>query len=321
VDGGHELVVRTEGYLSNNRAVVFQFLNVNASKVRSTKDGELSGVSNLALTSATLADYTLGAQYTAGKSRLDPVLCGGFSILEREVVIGVSRLDVFASGVEAISRHVEGRVLSAASLGVVGSSSKDFLSTLLQVLNGTLSQVGIVTNKVDGQTVSGIHIVLVTGIGGDEGSERHDVLGEGSCLVGADDSHRTKGLNSREGTDNGILGSHDLDSVGVGKSNDGLKTLGNHGNCANKGNVDGAKHFTLEGVGVEVGSEEGGETHGTDGNEEDLGHHINLLQNVGLDVISLVHETVDGTNLSEISGGDDNSNTLSLSNKGSCCVV
>mmetsp|Transcript_18739 Transcript_18739/g.40626 ORF Transcript_18739/g.40626 Transcript_18739/m.40626 type:complete len:201 (+) Transcript_18739:2233-2835(+) len=182
---------------------------------------------------------------------------------------------------------------------------------------GTFSEVGIITNHVDGNTFIGIHVVLVTSIGGDEGSKRHDVLGEGSSLIGADDGDGSKSLNGGKSTDNGVLRSHDLDGVRVGEGDDGLKSFGNHGNSTGEGNVDGSESVLLVVVTVEEGDEEGGETHGTDGNEEVLGNHVDLLQHVGLDGFGVVDETVDGTNLGEISSRDGNTDSTSLSDKSS----
>ena len=178
--------------------------------------------------------------------------------------------------------------MSTASLWVVGSISQNFRSSLLQVLHGTFSQVSIVTDKVRGNTVGGINIILVTGVGSDKGSEGHDVLGECTSLIRADDGNGSKRLNGRKCTDDGVLGGHDLDSVGVGKSHDSFKTFRNHSNGTDKGNIDGFKDLAFVGIRVEVGRKEGGETHGADCDEEVLGNLINLLQHISLDSFSLV---------------------------------
>mmetsp|Transcript_19658 Transcript_19658/g.42721 ORF Transcript_19658/g.42721 Transcript_19658/m.42721 type:complete len:303 (-) Transcript_19658:284-1192(-) len=108
---------------------------------------------------------------------------------------------------------------------------------------------------------------------------------------------------------------HDLDSVRVGESHNGLKTFGNHGNSADESNVDRIKNFALVFFSVEEGREKGGNTHCNDTDEEVLGHQVNLLQHISLDGFSVVDETVDGTNLGEISSSDGNSNTASLGNE------
>mmetsp|Transcript_1798 Transcript_1798/g.3405 ORF Transcript_1798/g.3405 Transcript_1798/m.3405 type:complete len:363 (-) Transcript_1798:1031-2119(-) len=241
VDGAHELVVRAEWDLGNNGAIILQLVNVHASKVRSTEDGELSRVSNLAGTSAALADHALTAQNTTRKGRLDPFSGGRFSLLYGKVIVGASNrgsLVGLVSGVKTIGGEVEGGVVSTASIRVVWSIGQDLLSTLLQVLHGAIFKVAIVADKVRRHTVGGIHIVLVTSIGGDKGSERHDVLREGTSFVRTDDGDGSKGFNGREGTDNGVLGCHNLDGIRVGESHNSLKAFRNHGNGADKGNVD-----------------------------------------------------------------------------------
>ena len=73
-------------------------------------------------------------------------------------------------------------------------------------------------------------------------------------------------------------------------------------------------------VGVEVSNEEGGETQSADNYEKPLRNDVDLPQHIGLDVFRRIDETVDGSNLGEISSGDDNSDSTSLSDKG-CCGV
>ena len=114
---------------------------------------------------------------------------------------------------------------------------------------------------------------------------------------------------------NGVLRCHDLDSVGVSEGHNSFETLGDHGDGAHKSDVDRWEGFTLEGIGVKEGSEECCQTHGTDADEKVLGDHIDLLQYISLDSLGLVNKTVDGTDLCEISSGDSNSDSASLSNK------
>ena len=76
----------------------------------------------------------------------------------------------------------------------------------------------------------------------------------------------------------------------------------------------------FECVGVEEGNEEGRETQSANDDKKPLRNNVNLPQHVCLDVFSRVDETIDGTDLGEISSGYDDTNSTSLSNK-SCCVM
>ena len=78
--------------------------------------------------------------------------------------------------------------------------------------------------------------------------------------------------------------------------------------------------MAFECVGVEIGNEEGRETQGANDNEEPLRNSVDLPQHICLDVLGRVDETIDGTNLGEISSRDDDSNSTSLSNKSRCIV-
>ena len=205
-------------------------------------------------------------------------------------------------GMKTVNSEVVGGVMSTASSRVVRAVSQDFRSGLLQSLHGTLCQVGIITDKVVRDTIGTINIVLVSSIRCYKCSERHDILGECTSLIRADNGDGSKSFNSREGTDDGVLSGHDLNGIRVCECHNSLKTFGNHGNGTDEGNVNGTKNFALVCFRVEEGRQEGGDTHGTDGNEEVLGNLVNLVQYICLDGFGVINKTIDGTNLGKISG-------------------
>ena len=308
VDGGHELVVGAEGDLGDDGAVVLELLDVDAGEVGGAEDGELGGVPDLAGAAAALAQHALAAQDAAGERGLDPLPGGGLAVVDGGAVVGAGGLSGVGGvlgGVEAVGGEVEGGVVAAAALGVIGPVGHDLRAALLQVVHGALGQEGVVADKVLGLAAGGgVDVVLVARVGGDEGGEGHDVLGEGARLVGADDGDGAEGLHCGQGADDGVLGGHDLDGVRVGEGDDGLQSLGDHGHGADEGDVDGAQPVLPVPLGVEEGREERGEAHGADGDEEHLGHHVDLLQHVRLDGFRLVHEAVDGSHLGVVPGGD-----------------
>jgi hypothetical protein len=111
---------------------------------------------------------------------------------------------------------------------------------------------------------------------------------------------------------------HNLDSVGVSKGHNSFETFGNHSDCAHKSDIDRIKRVVSVGFGVKKGNEECSHAHGTDADEKVLGNYVDLLQHISFDSFGLVDETIDGTDLCEISGGNSDSNSASLSNKSGC---
>ena len=181
---------------------------------------------------------------------------------------------------------------------------------------GVVSSLGhesIVTHKVLVGTVLAVNITLVASVRSHKGSQRHLVLGEGSSLIRADNSYTSKGLHGRKGTDNGILLGHVADGPGIGHSHNGLKTFRDHSNSTNKSNGNGLEHLNV--VKLEESNKESND--GGDNNEESqpLGHSVNLFQNGSLLVLDLVHKSIDGSNLGEITGGSNNTSSRTLGNK------
>mmetsp|Transcript_32171 Transcript_32171/g.77770 ORF Transcript_32171/g.77770 Transcript_32171/m.77770 type:complete len:273 (-) Transcript_32171:1151-1969(-) len=129
-------------------------------------------------------------------------------------------------GVQAVDGEVVGGVVAAASGGIVRPVGEDVLPALLEVVHGAFAQVGIVPHEVAGNAaVRGVDVVLVPRVGRDECREAHNVLGESSRLVRADDRDRSQRLHRGQGADDGILAGHDLDGVRVRQRDDRLQTV------------------------------------------------------------------------------------------------
>ena len=190
-------------------------------------------------------------------------------------------------GMEISDGKVVGLFLVALLLGSAGTVLDNLRDGALQLVLGTLGHVSVVTDKVVGSAVGRVDIDLVAGIGGNESSQRHQVLSQGTSLVGADDGDGTQGLDSRQSTNDGILLGHVGHGPGVDDGNDGLETLGNHGNGTDETNLNG-----IDGglSGLEEGGEEG--TDGGDDNEDgqNLGDVVNLLKDGSLLLLDLGHE-------------------------------
>ena len=178
----------------------------------------------------------------------------------------------------------------------------------------TRSQEIVVNNKVVGVTGSSIHIKLVSSIRGDKGSQGHFILGKGTSLVRANCGDRSKSLNSWKGTDNGILLGHVGHSPGISHGDNSFQTFRDHGNSTDKS--------CGEGINTRFISDEEGNkpsTEGSDGNEKGkpFGDSINLFQDIGLFLFNLAHKSINGTNLSVVTSGNDKASGRSRGNKGS----
>ena len=289
------LVLRGEGDLGNDGAVLLELLNVNTGHVDGTEDGKLGGVTDLTVAATVLTKDALGAKDTTGKGGLDVLLvgAGALSLGVGNLLLGGGILALavlggtIVDGVEIGDGKVVGLFLMTLLLGSAGTVLDNLRDGALQLVLGTLGHVGVVADKVVGSAVGRVNIDLVTGIGGNERGQRHEVLSQSTGLVGADDGDRTQGLDGGKGTDDGILLGHVGHGPGVDDGNDGLETLGNHGNGTDETNLNG-----IDGrlAGLEEGSEEG--TDGGDDNEdgENLGDVVNLLKDGGLLLLDLGNE-------------------------------
>ena len=289
------LVLGREGNLGNDGAVLLELLNVNTGHVDGTEDGELGGVTDLTVAATVLTKDALGAKDTAGKGGLDVLLvgAGALSLGVGNLLLGGGILTLavlggtIVDGVEIGDSKVVGLFLVTLLLGSAGAVLDDLRDAALQLVIGTLAHISVVKDKVVGSAVSRVDIDLVTGIGGNEGCKRHQVLSQGTSLVGADDGDGTQSLDSGKGTNNNILLGHVGHGPGVDDGNDGLETLGNHGNGTDQTNLNG-----IDGglTGLEEGGEEG--TDGGDDNEDckNLGDVVNLLKDGGLLLLNLGNE-------------------------------
>ena len=190
-------------------------------------------------------------------------------------------------GVEVGNGEVVGLLLVAALLAAAGAVHDDLGDGALELVLGPLGQVGVVADKVGGGAVGGVDVDLEGGIGGDKGRERHEVLGEGTGLVGTNDGDTTESLDGGEGTNDGILLGHIRHSPGVDDSDDGLESLGDHGDGTDQTNLDG-----IDGLlsGLEEGGAEGAYGGDDDEDGQDLGNIVDLLKDGGLLLLDLGNE-------------------------------
>mmetsp|Transcript_2650 Transcript_2650/g.3686 ORF Transcript_2650/g.3686 Transcript_2650/m.3686 type:complete len:610 (-) Transcript_2650:210-2039(-) len=318
VNGSHELVFGGERNFSNNRKLVLHNINITSSKVGSTEDGKLSRVSNLSFTSTIVSKNTLGTKNSWGKSILNKGKVGGSSLGERSIgdskgggtFSSIFNLNGVEGGINRVM--VTGLHLSPTWGTRVGSVRDDIGELGSGLVLGTLAKVSILTYKVGWYALLGVDVKLVVGVGGNEGSQRHDILGQSSSLIGTDDSDRSKSLYGRKGTDNSIGLGHVSGGPGISKGNDSLKSLGNHGNAAHK---SGGNRFEPILLGFKTGNEKGDKSGNSNEQRKKLGYLINLFKYVSLLLLNLGHKLVNSSNLSVISSGDGNSNSRSLGNK------
>mmetsp|Transcript_19665 Transcript_19665/g.37237 ORF Transcript_19665/g.37237 Transcript_19665/m.37237 type:complete len:321 (+) Transcript_19665:1974-2936(+) len=183
--------------------------------------------------------------------------------------------------------------------------------TGLEVLGvvGTGGKEAVVNLEVFDSAFRRIHVESVANIAGHKGSESHFVLGECSSLVRADNRHTTKGFDGGQGADNSVILSHVRNSPGVSHGDNGFQTFGNHGNGTDKGSRKCVEA-------IQVGNEKGHKpsSKSSDGNKDGQPSRdgINLLENVSLLLFDLVDESIDCTNFSKITSGNDNTSTGTL---------
>mmetsp|Transcript_14088 Transcript_14088/g.38770 ORF Transcript_14088/g.38770 Transcript_14088/m.38770 type:complete len:974 (+) Transcript_14088:288-3209(+) len=285
VHGGHELVLGGEWDFGDDWGFVLHATDIDVGKVGGAEDGQFSWVSDLAFASTVDTESALGAEDTASEGVADE---GEFWRLAGGDWGGI------------IADWLGGGGRLAGGLG--GSAT-----------GSALAEVEIIAGEVGDSAVLVVDIELVMGVGGDEGDEGHFVLGEGSGLVGADGGNGSEGLDGWKGADDGVLLGHVADSPGVGDGDDGLESLWDHGDGAHEGDGEGVEEVVLEG--------EHGDAEGDDGSDDDedgqvLGDGVDLLEHGGLLLFDLRHEGVDGSNLGEVTGGDDEAGTGSLGDEG-----
>mmetsp|Transcript_25630 Transcript_25630/g.36134 ORF Transcript_25630/g.36134 Transcript_25630/m.36134 type:complete len:689 (+) Transcript_25630:1304-3370(+) len=321
VNSSHELVFGTERNFVNNRSVVLEGFDVDTTEVGSTEDRDFSGVSDFSFTSTVVTENTLTTQNTSGKGAGD-VLSGWrftsgriFNRFSGGFFIGGSFSGSSMSGRDSLGINTiveRGHLLLA--VGISRSTSReDLLASLTLLMLSSLRQEFIVADEVSVDTGLVVDVVLVASIGGDEGSERHNVLSEGTSLVGTNDGDTSKSLDGREGTDNSVLLGHVRHSISVGDSHDSFKTFGNHGNSGNQCNGNGVNYR-------QSGGKEGDQesNNGTNNNEGSkvLGNSINLFKHSGLLLFNLTDKGVNSTNLGVVTGCDGNTFSTSLGYKG-----
>lgn len=292
---GTYLVLGREGNLGNDWAVLLELLDVNTGHVNGTEDGKLGGVTDLTVAATVLAKDALGAKDTAGKGGLDVLLvgAGALSLGVGNLLLGggILALSVLGGtivdGVEIGDSKVVGLFLVALLLRSAGTVLDHLRDCALQLMLGTFGHVSVVTDKVVGSAIRRVDIDLVTGIGGNESSQGHQVLSQSTSLVGANDGDGTQGLDSGKGTNNGVLLGHVGHGPGVDDGNDGLKTLGNHGNGTDETNLNGVNGGL---TGLEEGGEEGADGGDDDEDGQNLGDVVNLLKDGGLLLLNLGNE-------------------------------
>ena len=205
MNGGHELVFRGEGDLGDDGRILLELFNVHAGHVDGTEDGKFGGVTDLPLAAAVLAQDALGAKDATGQGGLDVGLIGGGTLrlgvghllLGLGLTFGIIGMlgGPIVDGMKIGNGKVIGLVLMSALTAATGTVLDDLRDGALELMLGTFGHVGVVEDKVVGGAVGGVDINLVAGVGGDQGGEGHDVLGEGTGLVGADDRDGTESLD------------------------------------------------------------------------------------------------------------------------------
>mmetsp|Transcript_784 Transcript_784/g.1747 ORF Transcript_784/g.1747 Transcript_784/m.1747 type:complete len:418 (-) Transcript_784:77-1330(-) len=176
----------------------------------------------------------------------------------------------------------------------------------------TFSKVCIIAGKVLVGTVLAVSVNTVVGIGGNEGDQGHFILRQGTSLIGADNGDGSQSLDGRKDTDNGVVLCHVGDRPRVGHGDDSFKTFGDHGNGANQGN--GERIDSIQSSDEESDTPCNGSN---DSNEagEDLGDIVDLFQNRCFLFFLGIDKLVNLSDLSVVTGGNDNTDTRTLSDK------
>mmetsp|Transcript_3554 Transcript_3554/g.5369 ORF Transcript_3554/g.5369 Transcript_3554/m.5369 type:complete len:478 (-) Transcript_3554:239-1672(-) len=320
MDGSHELIFGGERYFGNNGEISLHRINFNSREVGSTEDRKLSWVSNLSFAGSVISKNTLGAENSSIEGIVNKGTVGGSSIGEWTFGRGSGRGGAILSTLDLnwMKGGVDGEVVGGLKMSFTGSTGvstilNDGAKRLHLLVLRTFAKVDIFADKVGRYTLGGIDIELVMGIGGNKCGKGHDILGKSSGLIRADDGNASKSLYSGEGTDNSVVLSHVGCGPSIGKGNDGLKTLGNHSNTAHESGGNGFKPILSR---CEEGNEEGDQGGSRNENGKKLGYLVNLLKYVCLLLLNLTYKPVNSSNLSVISGGDSDTDSRSLCDKG-----
>lgn len=199
-------------------------------------------------------------------------------------------------------------------VGVVGTLG----GAVVGVVEGTLWLVGGTAHAV----LSDVKLAVADRLGGEHLANGHLVSGQGTGLVGTDDTGAAQSLDRWQRSDDSVLLGHSVGTEGEASGDDGWETLWDSGNSQSNSNlevVDSALNpATAVHWVVEVSDVDGPHEHANDGDHlgQLLTELVEFLGEWGLLSLGLNHGLSDLTDLGVLAGLDHNTEGLSRSDVG-----